>query len=444
MARSASAQLRANVARALLTVIDGNRTIDWVIEEKAAWLEEPLARELLYGSVRHFYTLDASVRANLDKPLRNKDRDIWCLLLVGAYQRLYTDIPDHAVINETVEASQVLRKPWAKGLINAVLRKLENTEQTFDHPDWLIARLQSAYPQQWQAIVSANNQRAPMTLRINPRQISAPAYKGALPEDIEASIGPSPNSLILTAPVPAASLPGWQSGQVAVQDLGAQFAAPLLLAESGETERLRVLDACAAPGGKLGHMIELRPEAEYIGLERSAKRLSATRTILERLQHTPELVQGDATGLEWWDGNAFSHILLDAPCSGTGTLRRHPDIKVLLKEDSIAGHAATQLALLRNLWLTLKPGGRLLYCTCSLLPEENDNVIAQFVEGTKENGLQYDRTHPSNENKQTQADNPAHVIPIDLPTGQATRFGWQLLPTDPRTDGFYYALLEKV
>ena len=172
MAKSAPAQLRANVARALLTVIDGNRTIDWVLEEKAAWFEEPLARELLYGSVRHFYTLDASVRASLDKPLRNKDRDVWCLLLVGAYQRLYTDVPDHAAINETVEACQALRKPWAKGLVNAVLRKVENPDQSFDHPDWMIKRLQAAYPRKWHEIVSANNQRAPMALRINRRQTS--------------------------------------------------------------------------------------------------------------------------------------------------------------------------------------------------------------------------------------------------------------------------------
>ena len=233
-------------------------------------------------------------------------------------------------------------------------------------------------------------------------------------------------------------LPDWANGAVAVQDLGAQYAAQLLHNEITHTNTphaaLRVLDACAAPGGKLAHLLELlanepRPltqpgvqSTQCIAIDVNRQRIEASHAILERLGHNLRLKQGDACEQAWWDRRPFDYILMDAPCSGTGTIRRHPDIKLLLRENAVFEHSRTQEKMLNNLWRTLAPGGTLLYCTCSLLQAENDQVISRFLKSKN---------------------NHAKVLNINLPSGKATEHGWQLLPTDPNTDGFYYALLRK-
>jgi 16S rRNA (cytosine967-C5)-methyltransferase len=432
-----SSQIRAHVARAINLIVTENRTIDWVLQERPQWSSTPLEKAMLFGVIRHYLSLEKFIDELLTKPLRSKDLDLYLLMLVGAYQLKFTDIPHHAAINETVKAVAALHKPWAKGLINGVLRnaarKNYHPDQSFDHPAWLAAAIRAEYPEQGADILAANITRAPMTLRVNQQIIERDVYNDKLIQaEIQASKGLAPNSLILKVAQPSASLPGWADGEVAIQDMGAQFAAELL--KPGDDANIRVLDACTAPGGKLANLLENASPAASPGEEAdrvfaidiSNPRIEQTQLILRRLGHQIEIKQADASHLAWWDNRPFTHILLDAPCSGTGTIRRHPDIKLLLQLDAIAQHATLQLQLLNNLWQTLAPGGNLLYCTCSLLQAENDDVIERFLEGQNKDG-----------------NNNANVLPINLRTGVATKFGWQLLPTDPNTDGFYYALLHK-
>jgi len=451
MANSPSgALIRASAARALKLITLENKTIDWVSLNRPQWLDTPLSQELVYGVLRHHFSLSSVVNSFLNKPLRNKDRDVYELLLVGAYQLKKTRIPNHAVINESVAALVPLQKPWAKGLVNAVLRKItavptlsekipmldtdltdKELERSFDHQIWLVSRIGKAYGKHAQSILLANNSKAPMSLRVNNRLIDREKYAACLDD---ADIGfvrgtPSQNLVIETAQT-SASLPNWAEGFVAVQDAGAQFAAELLLTnnwveENHPSQAGRILDACAAPGGKLAHLFEVMPSQadwEILGVDNNSQRLETTQKILQRLGHEIPLKQGDVRSLDWWDEKPFTHVLLDAPCSGTGTLRRHPDIKLLLKESSIPMHQQLQCQILQNLWQVLTPGGTLLYCTCSLLEEENDAVIEDFMTNHSET---------------------ARVVKFELPTGVATHFGWQLLPSDPNTDGFYYALLHK-
>ena len=435
-------QIRAHAVRAITQVVIHDRTIDWVISERAQWCQLPLERDLIYGVIRHYFSLHKKVDAHLEKPLRKKDQDLLLLMLVGAYQLIHSSIPAHAVINETVQAVVALHKPWAKNLVNVVLRNIsrgidpasdlsvEPSDHSFDHPEWLIAQIRRQYPLIWQQILAANNTRAPMTVRVNTCRISHEDYLRKLQHAaIDAETGSASNSLVLLKPQPSNTLPGWARGDVAIQDMGAQFAAQLLVSSLNAPTRqmpLRILDACAAPGGKLAHLYEMLSEsgysAELMGIDMSIARVKQTQMILARLGHDVTVSVADARQLDWWDGKPYSHILLDAPCSGTGTIRRHPDIKILLQAESISEHANQQLQILNNLWQTLASGGNLLYCTCSLLRAENDDVVGRFLQ---------------HQNKD------ANVQTIKLSSGAATKYGWQLLPTDSYTDGFYFALLQK-
>ncbi len=424
---------------AIHQVLEHNRTIDWVEARHPKWLSTPLARELTMGTLRHVFTLTAAVDGHLQRPLKPKDRILHALMLVGAYQLAYTNVKDHAAIHETVAACRTVGRPWATRLVNAVLRNLQRNTPTnhkrsfdhFDHPDWLIELLASQY-EDHDKLLQANNTRAPMSLRVNLARTSRGDYQRALDNaGIEYEPGASENGdeacLVLKQAQRAETLPGWTEGEVAVQDRGAQLAASVLWPRLKESHKAihRLLDACAAPGGKLFHLTELCAAhdvaLEATGLDHSAQRQAATRTIGERLGHRSGLLTGDATSRDWWDGKPFDVILLDAPCSGTGTLRRHPDIKVLLTPQKLEEHCRLQARLLRNLWSLLTPGGTLLYCTCSVLEQENDLIVEAFVDEA-----------PS-----------AVISPVALPTGRPTRRGWQLLPTDPTTDGFYVSLLEK-
>ena len=389
---------------------------------------------MTYGSLRHYFSLTAAVNPWLRQPFRPKDLDVFHLLIVGAYQLHHTRIPDHAAISETVSACARLGKPWARGLVNAVLRRCQDERDagsedvvSFEHPPWLDARLRDQYGPAAEALMLASNQRAPMTLRINTRRAAPAVYQARLaeaglrggPPSLDGTgVGPGDQAWVLESPTPAAGLPGFEEGQVAVQDAGAQFAAALLDPQPGQ----RVLDACAAPGGKLFHLLERHPEVQVTAIEQNPERLEHMLTEARRLGHDGfSAAAGDATARDWWDGQRFARILLDAPCSGTGTLRRHPDIKVLRNEQDVARHRDLQARLLANLWHVLEPGGSLLYCTCSVLAEENDDVIGAFLA--------------------RQAD--ARIDPIRLASGSPRQYGWQLLPTNPHTDGFYYARLRK-
>ncbi|HEX7034688.1 MAG TPA: 16S rRNA (cytosine(967)-C(5))-methyltransferase RsmB [Pseudomonadales bacterium] len=427
---SPAANERAHAARLLHAVVVERRTTDQVLAREPA---SPLTQELLLGCLRHFFSLEREVAGLLHRPMKPKDRDVWLLMLIGVYQLRFTRIPDHAAIFETVAACTTFGKPWAAKLVNAVLRRAASAdaaapgaEPPSEHPEWLERALRTAYPDA-DVLMQANNARAPMALRVNVARCAPADYRTRLDaagigwRAPHAGTGPGgfgPETLVLDAPRPMQTLPGYPEGHVAVQDAGAQLAVQLLEPRAGE----RVLDACAAPGGKLFHLIERYPGARVTALDRSEARLAQLGREAERLGHRSfTAIAADATELDWWDGEPYRWILLDAPCSGTGTLRRHPDIKLLRRPEDLPEFVERQQRLLDALWQVLEPGGTLVYCTCSILPAENDEVIARF------------RRHRRD----------VLACPLRLATGRATGEGWQLLPTDPDTDGFYFSRMSK-
>jgi 16S rRNA (cytosine967-C5)-methyltransferase len=355
------------------------------------------------------------------------------LLLLGLYQLRALRVAPHAAVKETVEAAAALGKPWAKDLINACLRGyLRETQRAeaairddetlrLSHPRWLLEELKRVYPDGWESIAQANNARPPMSLRVNLARTTRAAY---LAELAAARIGAraSPlcdSAVLLEEPRPVGNLPGFAQGLASVQDVAAQFAAGLLDAQPGE----RVLDACAAPGGKTTHVLERTPGlADLVAVDRDAGRVDLLRENLERLGLRARLAVADASRPgDWWDGQPFDRILLDTPCSATGVIRRHPDIKLRRKPNEIEQLAHTQGQLLAGLWPLLRGGGKLLYVTCSVLPRENEAQITTFLA--------------------EHAD--AAVCGPALPVGQARRVGWQILPGEQDLDGFYYVCLAK-
>ena len=404
------------------------RSLDRVLSD-AGPLERDrsLVHEITIGSVRHFYSLSDEVNSRLTTPLKARDAIVFCLLLVGAYQLRHTRIPSYASVNETVNATRQIGRPWARGLVNQILRRIAlepppsttSIEAKLDHPTWLIESVREDYPDTWEAILKVSLTRAPLSLRVNATVMNRDAYQELLMErGVSAHLGAPSENLVLDTPVSAVELPGLTVGWVSVQDSGAMWAAPLLAGAPGQ----RVLAACAAPGGKAMHLIERYPGIELVALDVDSDRCELVRAECRRFGLDPGLVvHGDGTRLDWWDGTPFQRILLDAPCSGTGTLRRHPDIKLLKRESDLQQYYDLQSRLLANLWQALDIGGRLLYCTCSILSRENDRVVERFVSQTLD----------------------ASFRTIAADWGISTRFGRQLLPTDGGSDGFYYAILEK-
>lgn len=396
--------------------------------------DRSLLQELCYGTCRWQPKLQCYLDVLLDKPLRNKDRDVHALLLVGLYQLIYLRIPDHAAISATVEAAQALKKPWAKRLVNGVLRGYQREAEAllaslerrrefkYAHPGWMIAAIKKAWPADADAILSANNLHPPLTLRVNRRELDRDSYLALLAEQgIEGKATRySPDGITLAKAVDVEGLPRFADGAVSVQDEAAQMAALLLDLGSG----MRVLDACCAPGGKTAHILEAEPQLErVVGLDISEQRLKRSRENLQRLNLEAELIAGDATdAASCWQGPPFDRILVDAPCSATGVIRRHPDIKLLRKPEDVDTLMATQQAILNNMWALLKPGGILLYATCSVLPAENTEMVAQFL-----------AAHPDAEHQALEAD-----------WGIAQPFGRQLLPQPDGHDGFYFAKLLKL
>jgi 16S rRNA (cytosine967-C5)-methyltransferase len=384
--------------------------------------ERAAIQDLAYGTCRWLGTLREVLRLALNKPLG--DADVEALLLVALYQLHWTRAPAHAVVDSAVRGCVRLGKASAKGLVNAVLRRfqregdrlLEQARTTpvgrFSYPQWWIERLERDYPGELAAILDAGNLHPPLTLRVNRRRISAAAYlerlsAAGLPAE---QIGPV--AVRVQQPVPVESLPGFGEGLVSVQDLAAQRAAELLDVSDG----MRVLDACAAPGGKTAHLLETAA-VDLTAIDRDAGRLQRVRESLRRLNLEAELVAADAAALEtWWDGKPFERVLLDAPCSASGVVRRHPDIKWLRRDADIERLAHEQQRLLAALWQTLSPGGTFLYATCSLFSAENQAPIAEFRR--------------------------AHKNACALPITRFAQTDGQLLP-DSRQDGFFYALLQK-
>lgn len=419
----------ASAVRILLRVADG-RSLDQAIQNR----DTPLARQISYGVLRHFYYLSACLEQLLSKPLADKHQDLELLIMAGIYSIDHLNRPAHASVNFAVDCAVSLKKPWAKKLVNGVLRNYQrqkdhlskqladDEEAQTNHPDWLTRLIKAAYPDKYQAILLANQSEPPMTLRVNPGQTSREQYLDKLNDTAMQAIPGllAPTSLYLQRPVPAEQLPAFSEGAVSIQDEASQLIPQLLNLQPGQ----QVLDACAAPGGKTCAILEANAEVSLTAIDQDARRAQLISDNLQRLNLNATVL---AESLQDHNpSSGYARILLDVPCSATGIIRRHPDIKLLRLPSDIAKLVATQEELLAKAWSLLDESGELVYSTCSILPGENREVVEKFVKNT-----------PS-----------ARFIPIDLPNlpghAEPGESGLQLLPADEGTDGFFFARLIKV
>ena len=436
MAKKNSYPVRVLAAQVVLQVSQQGQSLARVLPVAQSKLtnhsESALLQEMCYGSLRWYFQLDAYLEKLLKKPMKERDYNLFSLLIVGLYQLKYMNIPPHAVVKETVDAVQALHKSWAKGLVNALLREYQRRENQlteesaadeeacYAHPQWMIERLRSNWPTHFQTILQANNQRPPMTLRVNLLQTTAIDYQQELRQvGIESTANVfMPSALQLEKPVNVNELPGFSDGRVSVQDAAAQIAATLMDLREG----LTVLDACCAPGGKTMHLLETMPGIKMTALDIDEQRLQQVRENLLRADLNADLLAGDAAQPDsWWHGHPFDRILLDAPCSGSGVIRRHPDIKLLRREEDIPALAERQRAIINAIWPLLANGGMLVYVTCSVFKQEGEQQMMHFL--------------------QSHAD--ARERSIEASWGHRCEVGRQILPDEQGMDGFYYACLEK-
>lgn len=430
---------RAAAALAVVEVAVAGRYLDNALVECFASArdldgrDQALIQELAYGTLRWYHQVDGIARMFLSKPLASKDTDVHALLLGGLYQLRHMRVASHAAVSETVAAAAALGKPWAKGLINACLRAALRQSTHVDaaiastdtmahsHPEWLIEAVRSEYPGTWHDIFHANNQRPPLVLRVNLARTSRIRYLERLrATGITARpIAETESGVRLESPMPITGIPGFADGAVSIQDGAAQLAAMLLDAQPGE----RVLDACAAPGGKAAHILERCPNlAELVAFEPDAERRIKLEQTLKRLNLSARVLAADATAaVEATGPEVFDRILVDAPCSASGVIRRHPDIKLRRKPEDLARLVPTQAAILDGVWPCLKPGGKLLYVTCSILDQENSAQIEAFL---------------TRQARTREAD-------LALAFARRRRHGYQILPGTADMDGFYYACVEK-
>ncbi|STX52661.1 16S rRNA m5C967 methyltransferase, S-adenosyl-L -methionine-dependent [Legionella busanensis] len=420
---------RLNALHVLLKLLNNKVSLTQLLQNDTE--HASLTKAICYGVCRHYYRLEAIANHLLTK--KPKQLDVWLTVLIGLYQLNYLNKPEYAVVQETVGMLDKERKSWAKGLVNAVLRRFCREKETilasltkqakfiYGHPEWFVKQVKEDWPNDWQTILTNNDAHPPMSLRVNQQRIDRGAYLEHLKQagfnakaHTYSSVG-----IELDVPCDVYELPGFTEGHIAVQDEAAQLAAPLLMLKPN----LRILDACAAPGGKTCHILESEPHLqECVALDIDAKRLQRVQDNLSRLGLKATLCQGDVLDLDaWWDGQFFDRILLDAPCSAMGVIRRHPDIKLLRTQAEVAAVVKLQAALLQKIWYVLKPGGILVYATCSILKQENAEQIANFIRG--------------------QAD--ACYIMEKQPWGVATGYGYQLLPGIDNCDGFFYSVLRK-
>jgi 16S rRNA (cytosine967-C5)-methyltransferase len=425
--------LRADGAWVLYQILEhghSSRECLALVQARHSHQDSNWLQEMTMGSLRKLPQLQIWLRSLLNKPLKGNKKILEHLLMLGIYQLAYSRVSPHAAVAETVNAAALLGGQNLKGLINAVMRNFQRQEldqQQSDDPiiqsglpKWLYKALANAYPDDIADIIVNTNSIAPVWLRVNPQQTSMEEYCAALTaQDIKFSVSPNhSHGIILEQRTDITSLPGYKEGWFSVQDGAAQLAAGYLSTQANE----RILDCCAAPGGKTAAIMETNPQLEEcVALDSDPKRLRRMQENMDRLQLQPKVICADASDTEaWWDGQLFDRILLDAPCSATGVIRRHPDIRWLRKASDIEQLTQIQALLLRKLWHTLKPGGTLLYATCSVLPAENKMQIEHFLKQTP------DAQHaPLNEDD------------------TLTSPGRQILPNEQQMDGFYYARLIK-
>jgi 16S rRNA (cytosine967-C5)-methyltransferase len=422
--------VRAAAANILFQVVDKGQYLSSALplgQQQVKPRDQALLQEICFGALRILPRLESVASELMDKPLKGKQRVFHHLILVGIYQIGHMRIPAHAAVGETVEATKTLKGPRLRGLINAVLRNYQRNQEQLDeisvshnagkygHPSWLLKLLQESYPQQWETIVEANNTKAPMWLRVNHQHLNRDDYQALLKNEGIDSTAHSEalDALKLAAPCDVNNLPGFDKGWVSVQDAAAQLSIDYLEPKDGEL----ILDCCAAPGGKTAHILERTKDSQVVAIDCDETRLKRVHDNLKRLQLQAKVVCGDArTPSEWWQGEQFDRILLDAPCSATGVIRRHPDIKWLRRSDDIEALAELQREIFDAMWQQLKVGGTLVYATCSITPQENKEQVKAFLART---------------------DN-AQLIDSDIDNP-----GRQILPGEEDMDGFYYAVLKK-
>ncbi|MDF1795476.1 MAG: 16S rRNA (cytosine(967)-C(5))-methyltransferase RsmB [Coxiellaceae bacterium] len=430
---------RAVAAGVIHEVIDQQHSMSQVLPKALAKIEKAedraFVQEVSYGCLRWYPQLQAVANQLLYTPLKSKNHDVLCLLLTGIYQLMYLKTPAYAAVSETVAASKQMKKPWAAKLINKTLRQFSNNvEQVINeskngeitehaHPVWLVKRVKQAYAEKWTEILRANNTAAPMFLRINKTKTNREEYLKLLSA---AEIAAEPiefcdSAIRLTQPVAVDKLPGFNDGLAYVQDLSGQLVADLLKLEPN----VHVLDACSAPGSKSTHIIECQPSVHLTAVDNQANRLPLIKQNIERLglphNHLHMVLADVCHTDQWWQGEKFDRILVDAPCSATGVIRRHPDIKWLRQNHDIDQLVQQQARILDKVWELLKPGGLLVYTTCSILPDENQLQVKRFLNQHKD----------------------AKLEAFEMPVGFAVEPGWQLLPSEDGGDGFYYAKLRK-
>lgn len=425
--------LRADAAKVLHQILEEGQSARECLplaqlphkEQDKAWLQE-----MVYGVLRNLPILQFWLRKLLDKPLKNRYKIVEQLIMLGFYQLAFSRVSQHAAVSETVAACQPLNTQAMKGLVNAILRTFIREEISLQQatnqqiasglPKWLFKKLEAEYQDGFIDLIGNMQQKAPIWLRVNTQQISHVDFVETLGNaSIDFTLSTEhPEAIILSKGYDVTSLPGFDKGWFAVQDGAAQLAAHYLEPALNET----ILDCCAAPGGKTCHIIESQPNiAKIVALEINQQRAFKIEENLNRLGHNAEIVIGDATLPEqWWDGHLFDRVLLDAPCSATGIIRRHPDIKWLRKAKDIEVLVNLQKQILDAIWALIKPGGTMLYATCSILPDENHLQISDFLSRTPNASL----------------DNRFCNDSVDKP-------GKQILPGDQQMDGFYYARLLK-
>lgn len=422
--------VRAAAANVIFQVVDKGQSLSHALPAAQKTIkprDHALLQEICYGALRYLPRLESIANELMDNPLKGKKRVFHHLILVGIYQLSFMRIPSHAAVAETVEATKTLRGPSLRGLINAVLRNyLRNQEELdafatshnagkYGHPNWLLKLLQEHYPEQWERIVEANNQKAPMWLRVNRQHHTRDQYIAYLnDENIEFTLHPeAADAIKLAKPCDVTLLPGFDRGWVSVQDAAAQLSVDYLQPQEGEL----ILDCCAAPGGKTAHILEHTQDTEVVAIDADPTRLNRVHDNLERLQLRADVICGDARyPHQWWQGEQFDRILLDAPCSATGVIRRHPDIKWLRRADDIEALSALQSEILDAMWQQLKAGGTLVYATCSIAPQENVEQVRAFLSRTSD---------------------------AQLIGSEESLPGRQILPGEEDMDGFYYAVLKK-
>jgi len=427
----------ACAARAVARIALGGRSAEDALAPFETSSDRAAIRAIALGTIRWYLRLAPALEPLLERPERLAP-EVRALLAAAAHQVEYSRNPTHSTVDAAVDGARILKQERAAGLVNAVLRRfarekdplLQGVDRALAvrvaHPAWLVDQLRASWPDHFERVLAANNAHPPMVLRVDLSRVGVVEYIARLGAGGIAghAVGWAPAAVQLEQPVPVSSLPGFSDGLVSVQDAGAQLAAPLLDCRAG----MRVLDACAAPGGKTSHLLEVTPDlGELIAVDVDARRLRRVQENLDRLGRSATLKVADIREPEaFWDGRPFDRILLDAPCSSTGVIRRHPDIKLLRRADDIPTLAHTQQQLLGACFRMLAPGGRLLYSTCSVLPPENEEVLAGFL----------------------RSEHQARSVPVTLasqaPGSVPRSLGVQLLPgAEAGTDGFHYACVEK-